>query len=263
MKFFFSGIDSVKTYALLEKAGVRFVLVDQFDVGNVPRCRAGTMLDSGAYRAWKNGWTLSLGFYAEITREFSPFDQITTLDVFGNNQATYENWMRLRCDHNLVAMPVWFFSDNAEDEKLLHKYMLWSNTVGIGGLVPKMRAKDQEMLQNLDYLCSLYPKRFHIFGLNWLHAIKVLKHKIFSADSSKWLDGARYRHLIYFDSSLNELVQTKSSLSREEICILNAMNIEAYILGLPGPLPEEQRPKWSERAKTRRYVINRNRKFQR
>ena len=68
MKFYFSGIDGAKTYALLERAGVRHVLVDQFDVRHIPRGRPGTMLDSGAYRAWKRNWTLDLAFYAEIAR---------------------------------------------------------------------------------------------------------------------------------------------------------------------------------------------------
>lgn len=261
MKFYFSGIDSPKTYAMLEKAGVRFVLVDQFNVGNIPAGRSGAMLDSGAYRAWKNGWTLSLEFYAETARRFGPFEQITTLDVFGDNQASFENWVRLKCDHRLVTMPVWFFSEKAEDLKLLHSYSLWSNIVGIGGLVPAMRAKNGEMLDELDRLCSLYPKRFHIFGLNWLHALKVLRDKVYSADSSKWLDGARYRHLIYFDRDASELVQTRSSLSREELCVRNAMNIEAYVAGLPAPLPEDQRPEWGEKPRTRRYIIDKNRKF--
>lgn len=261
MKFYFSGIDSRKTYALLEKAGVRFILVDQFDVRNIPVGRKGVMLDSGAYRAWKNSWTLSMEFYAETARAFGPFEQITTLDVFGDNRASYENWARLKCDHGLVTMPVWFFSEKEEDLKLLHNYSLWSNIVGIGGLVPAMRAKDTEMLEGLDRLCSLYPNRFHIFGLNWLHAFKILRDKIYSADSSKWLDGARYRHLIYFDRASDELVQTKSDLSREQLCVLNAMNIEAYVNGLPEPLPEDQRPKWSEQPRSRRYLIDRNRKF--
>lgn len=261
MKFYFSGIDSPKTYAMLEKSGVRFVLVDQFDVRHVPGKRQGVMLDSGAYRAWKNGWTLSLEFYAETARRFGPFEQITTLDVFGDNRASYENWARLKCDHKLVTMPVWFFSENEEDKKLLHNYSLWSSVVGIGGLVPAMRAKDAEMLDGLDRLCSLYPKRFHIFGLNWLHALKVLRDKIYSADSSKWLDGARYRHLIYFDRDFDELVQTKSPLSREELCIRNAMNIETYVAGLTAPLPADQRPDWSAAPRTRRYRLDRNRKF--
>jgi hypothetical protein len=88
MKFYFSGINSRKTYSMLEKAGVHFFLVDQFDVRNTPHGREGTMLDSGSYLAWKNGWTLSLEFYAETARNFGPFEKLNTLGAFCDNQAS-------------------------------------------------------------------------------------------------------------------------------------------------------------------------------
>ena len=262
MNFYFSGIDGAKTYALLEMAGVRHVPVDQFDARQLPRGRPGTMLHSGAYRARKKNWTLDLAFYADIARSFAPFDRVATLDVFGYNQATFEYWVRSRCDHGLIGMPVWFLSGRAGDEKLLHRDRL-SQAVAIGGLVPIMRDKDDAMLAELDRLCSLYPQRFHLFGLNWLHALEILRDKISSADSSKWLDGARYRHLITYDRGTGGLAQTRSTLPREELCVRNAMNIEAFTPGLPEPHPAEQRPRWNENPNTRRYVIDRNRKFRR
>ena len=97
-----------------------------------------------------------------------------------------------------------------------------------------MRAKGRKMLERLDHLCSLCPKRFHIFGPNRLYPLKILRDKICSADSSKQLDGARCRHLIYFEPAFGEPVQSRAferrvmGLQRNEyrgLCRRNARTV--------------------------------------
>lgn len=90
------------------------------------------------------------------------------------------------------------------------------------------------MLDELTAICETFPDRLHIFGMNWLRAIELLKDKVYSADSSKWLDGARYSHVIFTNSRTGHLSQAPAkalslTLDRSERCILNARNLEEFV----------------------------------
>jgi len=53
-KLYFSGVASRREFKLLQQAGVKRIMVDPFDLKNIPADWDGeVLLDSGAYRAFK------------------------------------------------------------------------------------------------------------------------------------------------------------------------------------------------------------------
>lgn len=239
MKLYFSGLSGPSEYHMLEAAGVRHLLVDPFDLKHIPVGRAHLALDCGAYRAFKRNLKLGLDDYLAIARSRGPFDFAVSLDEIGDAEKTRENWERLRSLKSIDDPPFIPVFQWGGDSDHLARYLDEASIVGIGGLVTLMREKDERMLDQLRELCSIYPKRFHIFGINFLRALEQIKSLIVSGDTSKWLDGGRYAHLIFVNTRTGRLSQApakalKLDLNREERCIQSARNLEDYLLGNEG-----------------------------
>lgn len=204
MKLYFSGIASVQERQVLEAAGVSQVLVDPEDFWVVEDWAGQRILDSGAYRALKTtGLPPDVMLLHQLDRAYR-FDYVVGPDVIGDPHATKVNWIRFWPSANNTVIPTWHWG---EPGGFLQDYLLYAPVVGIGGLVPLMRAKDEKMLAELVPLCRAHPGRFHIFGLNWLKAIQQLKPYAFSADTSKFIDGARYGHIIFVHTKTGNLQQ--------------------------------------------------------
>jgi hypothetical protein len=230
MKFYFSGVSGASEYGMLAAAGVRHLLVDQFDLPHVPRGRERVALDSGAYRAMKKNVCLSVDDYIRLIRNSGPFDFVVSLDVIGDPARSRDNWEAMR-RAGVEALPVWQWGARQDE---LRAYLDEAQIVGIGGLATLMRDKDARMLDELTAICESFPDRLHVFGMNWLRAIERLKDKVYSADSSKWLDGARYSHVIFTNTRTGHLSQAPAkalnlTLDRSERCILSARNLEEYV----------------------------------
>jgi len=234
MKLYFSGIAGRREFEMLETAGVKHLLADQFDLRHVGAGRAHVALDSGAYRASKKGLSLNLQEYLSFARKNGPFDFAVALDKIGDPESSRENWeslRRLKSTDDPPFIPVFQWGGEEDD---LKRYLDEAAVVGIGGLVTLMRDKDMKMLDQLGCVCSIYPNRFHIFGINFLEAIQTLKSLVVSGDTSKWLDGGRYAHLIFKNTRTGRLSQApvkalKLDLNREERCIESALNLEDFI----------------------------------
>jgi hypothetical protein len=228
VNFYFSGVSGASEYGMLAAAGVRHLLVDRFDLPHVPRGRVA--LDSGAYRAMKKNLSLSVEDYIRLIGNSGPFDFVVSLDVIGDPARSRNNWEALR-RAGVEALPVWQWGARQDE---LRAYLDEAQIVGIAGLATLMRDKDARMLDELTAICESFPDRLHVFGMNWLRAIERLKDKLFSADSSKWLDGARYSHVIFTNTRPGHLSQATAkalnlTLDRSERCILSARNLEEYV----------------------------------
>ena len=235
---YFSGVSSVQELSMLQEAGVKSVLVDQFDLPHCVSWPGNLALDSGAYRAFKKNLTLDVGAYVALieAQEFN-FDFVVTLDVIGDAVKTRNNWRFMR-QSTIPFIPVYQWS--AKEDYLL-RYLDESYIVGIGGLVSAMRDKNQQMYDQLGDLINLYPHRFHIFGMNWLKALEDFKDYVASADTSKFLDGARYGHVIFTNTRTGHLSQAPASAlvgsdhfppeitsDRRLRCVLSAKNMEEF-----------------------------------
>lgn len=249
MEFYFSGVASRAEFNLLLRAGVTHILVDQFDLPNIAGWRGSAFLDSGAYKAHKRNLRLNVSEYLKVVQSCRGFDRIAALDVIGNQRQSRRNWARMRHVGNGL-LPVWHWGSRRD---ALARYLGEAPVVGIGGLAGLMRAKGKtkeetesmkrargEMMKALTELCARHAGRFHLFGCNFLQALEQLKDIVASADSSVWLRGRRYRLVIFEHKKTHHLsIAPARALGLEsngdEISVINARNLEAYLNGQAAP----------------------------
>ena len=208
MKLYFSGITGATERKAIEDAGVKYIVADPFDMVNLLDFDGEKILDSGAYRAFKADKPLDLNFLLRIDDE-NPFHRVVSPDVIGDPEQTYKNWLKYGPLFSNVVLPVWPWGGPREH---LDAYLESHEIVGIGGLVPLMREKDGNMLDELTELCEAHPGRFHIFGINWLAAIQRLLSVAHSGDTSKFIDGARYAHIIFVNTYTGYLSQAPAKV---------------------------------------------------
>lgn len=244
MKLYFSGISDKDAIAMLQSANTSHWLIDQFDLvrlqESIPK-DVELVLDCGAYKLWKQEKRICVGAYLKTINYFLKkgfkFSKIVAPDVFGDFEATWDNWERVKhLPH--PWMPVWGWGNSYET---LLKCLDEAPVVGIGGLVPLMREGQwkktpaaHRMLEELVSLCEEFPNRLHIFGINWLKAIEQCQLAA-SGDTSKAWDGARYAHIIFQNTKTGRLQQCKSDLIpeyahlyRPERCIESAKTLNNY-----------------------------------
>lgn len=233
MKFYFSGISDEKTAKLLQEAGVTNYLADPTDFHLLPPLNRA--LDSGAYRAFKKGAEVNLDSYCAFLDQTSNLDFAVSPDVIGDEVISFCNWTTVN-HRGYQTVPVWHHEGSSAS---LHYYLDNAPLVGIGGLVNAMREKDEDVLAKVATLCDQHPDRFHIFGLNWLKAMQELQYTAASCDTSKFLDAARYGHVIFLNTKTGRLSQCPSKvipslapLTREERIVVSARNLRMYFEGI-------------------------------
>lgn len=243
---YFSGVKSDREFEQLSQGGASAILVDQFDLKNIPKTWRGKLaLDSGAYYYHKKfnhcGISLALPEFRDKYVDLALTTEVEfriAPDVFGSPDLTWFNWSVL--ERQGVAQhftPVWCWDSNLEH---LDYYLDRCPLIAIGGLVPVMRqgyAGDEfdkriaeSALKKLLKLCTKYPQRFHLLGCCWLKAMTQLMPYA-SMDTSKWLAGSRRGELI-FRHTLGYLADRKPpdrlKMSSRDINIQNIKNLQAF-----------------------------------
>lgn len=237
MRFYFSGVSGRSELEMLREAGAVRLLADPFDLRHLAGERRSVVLDTGAYKIWKSRESdapLSVGLdeYERVATTEGPFDFVVSPDEIGDPARTRDQWLEMRrrgLQRRVTLVPVWQFG--ASDD-LLRAYAEESRLIGIGGLVPFMREKDEGMLRALKKVCALYPGRVHIFGLAWMKALNHLFPLIASGDSSHWLVGARKGRVVTVNDRgrkpfLSEAHASRLGLqlTRRERCVESARAI--------------------------------------
>lgn len=227
---------------MLKQAGAIHWLADPVDFENLPLGLHYRVLDSGAYRAFKSGNPLNLETWLEDLRRFHGRYQWAIMpDTLGDHLETRKAWRRWRdmglryedeCGSNSFdVIPVWQWGSKLRD---LDWFLGDAPFVCLGGLVPAMRAKDEGVLSELKSICRDYGNQLHFLGLNWLKALEELKPMLLSADTSKWLDGARYGHIIMLDAGGRLRQQHRNNspehrgMDREQLCVECAKNMRLF-----------------------------------
>lgn len=209
MILYFSGVSGNWERDTLQDARVNHILVDPFDLQYTANFNHVAM-DSGAYRAYKRGVPLP-------STPNGLWDFIVSPDVINDPQKSKESWLQ-----DTSKMPVWHWGESMD---LLRWYLVnCKDTIGIGGTVWKMRERDPALWHGLWKICGSYPHRFHIFGANWLELLRRLSPFLVSADTSKWLDGARYAEVIDNDLKISK----RKELSRYERCLTYASMLNTF-----------------------------------
>lgn len=266
MKLYFSGVASQKEMLLLKEAGVKNYLADVTDFINLTRDDERdhhVAVDSGAYRAWKQGTPLTVKRWIEQIQDFGHmngwaehdrFGFITMPDVLGDPAETMKRWEWICANRvNLMdrgcwwidkVIPVWQWGAPMADLERMLTWAKngagdvnewgfnWACTVAVGGCVPWMRENDQDKLAELVAICRKHGQYLHILGLNWLEAIEQLDDLVQSCDTSKWIDGARYGSVITNEDgrlvSMHKNGCDMAGASREELMSACAVTLDDY-----------------------------------
>ena len=221
--------------------------------GDIPE-DLGLALDSGAYRAFRQGKNqlVSLNDYGAIAMSY-PFDFVVSPDVIGDWERSYNQWKSAVELIDSQLLPVWQWGAPME---ILEEMLAASALVGIGGCQPWLRCPGQSRIHNLALLrsiCEHYSNRLHLFGLHWTPAIDSLKDVLASGDSSHFLCRARNGLVLhekrgtqlslFTGTVVNSLYCTPARLldvaqhwNRSERCINNAKVLASY-LGQPSFRP--------------------------
>ena len=154
-------------------------------------------------------------------------------DIVGDPEESHKMWLNtinsrddLLVEHDVTTIPVWQWG--ASLRHLAH-YLDVSKVVGIGGCVQWLRDQNQGNLQRLLEIVKGDTGRFHIFGLNWIKAINEVAPHAYSADSSKWIDAARYGHKLHIVNG--NLVATNdilSGMTRNEMLMHYAQTLNEW-----------------------------------
>lgn len=149
-------------------------------------------LDSGAFTAFSKGTQINIDEYIEFCHAVKDYVKvISNLDVIGNPEETYKNWLYMR-SKGVNALPVIHYG---ADPKFFDIYFKEHKEpyVAFGGLVPYARQKDKLKVW-LDYcyykLKDYFPVKTHLFGIVSPWALR--RYPLYSCDGTSWLQGGQY-----------------------------------------------------------------------
>lgn len=161
------------------------------DMGALHRAGLRIIGDSGAYSAASLGTTVDRdAYYAWVARWQHVLHWCAGLDVIGDDDATYRNWLAAPADLQLVPTVHYGVEPSAID-----KYAEAGATlIGLGGMVPH-KSQPMKLLrwaaQVMRYARDQHPQvRFHGWGVT--HPQLIMNLPWWSVDSSGW--GAAYRY---------------------------------------------------------------------
>lgn len=160
--------------------------------------------DSGAFSAASQGATITTAELAEWGHKWKHrLAWLASLDVIGNPEATKHNWLDMRRNYDLDAVPTLHFGG---DPKVMDYYADQGvDFMGLGGMVGHKSSKAKVMrwlVQIFKYQQANHPgMRFHGWGVT---ANELLRVPFFSVDSSGWGSGYRYGRMTLRDPRTNK-----------------------------------------------------------
>lgn len=176
-------------------------------------------LDSGAFSAFTLGKTINIAEYCDfIKRNQSLLEVYAGLDVIGDFQKsrTNQEWMEAQ---GLSPLPCFHFKSPLQElKRMCEKY----DYIALGGLVP-LALKQKTMTVWLDNCFSIikhyWPKKIHGFGLNSFDM--WTRYPFYSVDSTSWLMGGKFRHIIKFNGE-KILSYSKKNITTKSLEVMNA-----------------------------------------
>jgi len=140
------------------------------------------MLDSGAFSAFRQKIVISVEEYIKFIKSTKiNFDYMVGLDVFGKDELSFTNYMKMY-DAGINCIPVFHIG---ADPKYLKRYIKKTNYVGIGGIALLSTANRRPFV---DSVFREYPDPkeigFHGFGVNDVNMIRSYPWKSVDARSA-------------------------------------------------------------------------------
>lgn len=146
-----------------------------------------TILDSGAFSAWKSGTNINFEDLMEEASDREPkWDEVAALDVIGSASESLYNAVEMQ-KHNLPVIPVFHYG---EDWGYLQAYKdRFNGRVGLGGIATGISiVKKRRWLEQC--FAKAYPARFHGFGV--ASRDLLMDFPFASADTASWHAGLRF-----------------------------------------------------------------------
>ena len=136
-----------------------------------------TILDSGAYSAWKSGKSIDLAGLIAETRS-GKWDECVSLDVIGDPVASLENALFMQAQGS-PAYPVFHYGDPWE---ILAEYRLKFPKIGLSCRFGEPPNKSLKWVEQC--FARAWPHRFHSFG--WVEEVMLEAFPFDTADTANW-----------------------------------------------------------------------------
>jgi hypothetical protein len=148
------------------------------------------MIDSGAYTAYTQGIEIAIDDYVAVLREYGDYaETYVNLDVCDNPERTKENQLYLESE-GFRPMAVFHY---CEPVSVLDEMTKDYEYIGIGSSALAMYRDSAKFNSTVWQITNKYPNKFHGFAVGQLSP-KLMK--LYSADSTTWLSGAKYQRQI-------------------------------------------------------------------
>lgn len=150
------------------------------------------MMDSGAFSAWTQNLEINIDDYCEFIKKYGELlDQYISLDVIGDGDASYKNWVYMR-EKGLRPLPVFHAGS---DLKYLRIYVEQVDYICLGAVAS---LDEEARIRNLDMLWKDFlidkdgmPKvKVHALGVTSVPL--MLRYPWYSVDSTTWLKVGMY-----------------------------------------------------------------------
>jgi len=146
-----------------------------------------TILDSGAFSAWKSGTEVVLeDLIVEACDRQPAWDEVAALDPIGDPLASHHNAVEMKL-RGIPTIPIFHYGEPWE---LLTEYKnYFGDRIGLGGIATGISSV-QKRKWLAQCFARAYPARFHGFGV----ASKdlLLEFPFFSIDTASWHTGLRF-----------------------------------------------------------------------
>lgn len=172
------------------------------------------IVDSGAYTAWNQNKNVNINDYYRFLDENKDYiNEYISLDIIGNPQKTYENYLKFITD-GYKPMPVYHYNSDID---LLKKYLKITDRVCLGNTVP---VKNKKIVANwVNSLIQKFPQvDFHLLGSTSKIIIKNCP-RLKSCDSSTYIIGAVMGRPKHIETKLDRAVYNmKKIITYEREC---------------------------------------------
>lgn len=151
------------------------------------------IVDSGAFTAWNTGKTILMDDYCRFLdsiRNLRPFNAVQ-LDVFGNPEKTYENFLHMM-ERKYDVMPVFTRGDTLER---LNEFYEKTDYIMFGGIVTGGKNKNYVKW----FLNNNQGRKCHWLGFVNMPFIKTFRPE--SVDSSSWCGTGRFGQMFLYNGS--------------------------------------------------------------
>ena len=203
------------------------------------------IVDSGAFTAWNTGKQISLDDYAKFLKSIpSHWDyKAVQLDVYGDPEQTYINYMRMLDMGYADIMPVFTRGDSLER---LEEFYSYTDYIMFGGI-----AIGGQNTNYVKWFCEMNKGR-HAHWVGFVNVPFIKHYKPYSVDSSSIKSSARFGNLQIYAGNGN-----LKSINKKEFSNIPSDNViemlKKHGLTLSQILLLQNNQAWSSNAKAFKY----------